>query len=80
MARYMTVRVVDGQGRPKRRVRVGAYVHRFLSSGFKPDQHTDENGEVEFTFEDDSPITLYVDGQEIRPGKRQVEAHVKLVV
>jgi hypothetical protein len=80
MARYMTIRVVDGAGRPKSGARVGVYIHRFLSSGFKPDQHTDNDGQVEFSFDDDSPITLYVDGREIRPGKRQPEAYLKLIV
>ena len=76
----MTVRVVDSSGRPKKGARVGVYIHRFLASGFKPNVHTDGNGEAVFTLDDDSRVTLYVDGQEIRSGERSPEALIKVIV
>ncbi len=80
MSRYLTVRVVDPDGRPKKGARVGCYIHRFLSSGFKSDQYTDSEGQVEFTLDDDSRVTPYVDGSEIRPGERKPEAMVKVIL
>lgn len=80
MSRYVTLRVVDSGGRPKKGAKVGCYIHRFMASGFKPNQYTDSEGEVEFTLDDDSRITLYVDGREIKPGERKPEAIMKVVV
>jgi hypothetical protein len=80
MARYLTVRVVDSGGRPKKGARVGLYVHRTLASGFKPNVYTDAEGKVEFALDDDSPITLYVDGREMHPKGRRPEACIQLIV
>lgn len=80
MAHYMTVRVVDSSGKPRKRARIALYVHEFLAGGFKPDQYTDDEGQVEFKLDGHAPFTLYVDGKEIKPGKQKPEAYVKIVV
>ena len=80
MARHMTVRVVDGTGRPKKGARVGVYIHRFMASGFKDNQYTDSNGDAEFELSDDSRVTLDVDGSEIKPGERTPQALIKVIV
>lgn len=81
MARYMTVLVIDRSGRPKKGAKVGVYVHRFMTSGFvSPTQYTDSDGKARYELSDDSNVTLYVDGTEIRPGNRQPAALIEVIV
>ena len=81
MARHVTVLVVDSSGRPKKGARVGVYVHRFMASGFKNENfYTNSDGKAEIELSDDSRITLYVDGAEMRPKERQPEALIKVIV
>jgi hypothetical protein len=64
--RYVSVRVMESNGRPARDARVSIHVSQFLASGSVPDQNTNSEGLTEFELDVDSgaDITIYVNGQE----------------
>ena len=61
--RYVSVRVVDSGGRPKRASRVALEVHQFLAGGVKSDD-TDSDGLAQFSLDvdDGAEVTVMVDG------------------
>lgn len=63
---YVTVRVVDSSGSPRRDVRVALHVSQFAASGMEPESYTNSAGEAEFKLNVDSgaTVTIYADGQE----------------
>ncbi len=63
---YMTVRVVDGSGRPQHNAKVSVYISQTLASGMKDPEYTNSDGEAEFRLDVDTgaQITIYVNGNE----------------
>ena len=61
--RYVSVRVVDSGGRPKRDARVAIEVHQFLAGGVVG-ENTDSDGIAQFRLDVDegAEITIMVDG------------------
>ena len=61
--RYVSVRVVDGGGRPKRDARVALEIHQFLAGGVKS-ENTDSDGLAQFSLDvdDGAETTVMVNG------------------
>lgn len=61
--RYISVRVVDSGGRPKRASRVALEVHQFLAGGVKS-EITDNDGLAQFAIDvdDGAEVTIMVNG------------------
>lgn len=61
--RYISVRVVDSGGRPKRDARVALEIHQFLAGGVKS-ENTDSDGVAQFSLDVDggAEVTVIVDG------------------
>jgi len=64
--RYVSVRVVNSDGRPARDARVAIEVHAFLAGGVFAPQYTNSEGLAEFQLDVDqsAEITIYVNGNE----------------
>ena len=61
--RYVSIRVVDSGGRPKRDIRVALEIHQFLAGGVKG-ENTDSNGLAQFSLDvdDGAEVTVMVNG------------------
>ena len=79
--RYVSVRVVNSEGRPVHSARVAIEVHAFLAGGVLSPQYTNSEGLAEFQLDTDSgaEITIYVNGNEkIRRGSIRSEYKVTI--
>lgn len=64
--KYITVRVVNSEGRPQYYARVSVYVYQFAAEGMKEAQYTNADGETDFKLDidDGAQIAIYVNGSE----------------
>ncbi len=78
--RYVSIRVVDSGGRPKRDVRVALEIHQFLAGGVKA-QNTDSNGLANFSLDvdDGAEVTVMVNG-EVRLQRGAIKAEYLIVL
>lgn len=79
--RYVTVRVVDGGGRPQSGVKVTIWVYQtFAVTGHIDPQYTDSNGETEFRLDDGyNEISISVKDHE-RVKRDKVQAYYKIIL
>ncbi|MBC7529383.1 MAG: hypothetical protein H7308_17780 [Chthonomonadaceae bacterium] len=79
--KYVTVRVIDSNGRPQSDVRVSLLVYQTLASGMKTPQYTSSNGEANFDLDIDqfAEISVYVKGEE-RISRGSVKAEYRIIV
>ncbi len=77
--KYVTVRVVDGSGRPQSNAKVAFWVGG-IAGGFLPPQYTNSDGEADFKLNDSySEISVSVNDKERVP-RGSVRAEYKIVI